>query len=50
VSCYFDDDNVKQMDMLKEDAMVKVQGYQDSFIVPEISPMLKHCVVLEGAK
>ncbi|MCW5956223.1 MAG: hypothetical protein KIT61_06525 [Pyrinomonadaceae bacterium] len=50
VSCYFDDENVKQLDMLKEDAMVKVQGYQDSFIVPEISPMLKHCVVLEGAK
>ena len=50
VSCYFDDENVSQMDMLKDDAMVKVQGYQDSFIVPEISPMLKHCVVLEGAK
>lgn len=50
VSCYFDDDNVKQMDMLKDDAMVTVQGYQDSFIVPEVSPMLKHCVVLEGAK
>lgn len=50
VSCYFDDENVGQMDLLKDDAMVKVQGYQDSFIVPEISPMLKHCVVLEGGK
>ena len=50
VSCYFDDENVAQMSMLKEDAMVKVQGYQDNFVVPEVSPMLKHCVVLEGAK
>ena len=50
VSCYFDDENVSQMSMLKDDAMVKVQGYQDDFIVPEVSPMLKHCVVLEGAK
>lgn len=50
VSCYFDDENVSQMSKLKEDAMVKVQGYQDDFVVPEVSPMLKHCVVLEGAK
>lgn len=50
VSCYFDDENVGQMSMLKDDAMVKVQGYQDDFVVPEVSPMLKHCVVLEGAK
>ena len=50
VNCYFDDENVGQMSLLKEGAMVKVQGYQDNFIVPEISPMLKHCVVLEGAK
>jgi hypothetical protein len=50
VSCYFDDDNVGQMKMLKEDKMVKVQGLQDDFIVPEVSPMLKHCVVLEGAE
>ncbi len=49
VSCYFDDDNVGQMKMLKMDKNVKVQGFQDDFIVPEISPMLKHCVVLEGA-
>ena len=50
VSCYFDDENVGQMSKLKDDAMVKVQGYQDDFVVPEVSPMLKHCVVLEGAK
>jgi len=50
VSCYFDDENVAQMSKLKDDAMVKVQGYQDDFVVPEVSPMLKHCVVLEGAK
>jgi hypothetical protein len=49
VSCYFDDDNVSQMKMLKDDKMAKVQGFQDDFIVPEVSPMLKHCVVLEGA-
>lgn len=49
VSCYFDDDNVSQMKMLKMDKQVKVQGYQDDFLVPEVSPMLKHCVVLEGA-
>ncbi len=50
VNCYFDDDNVGQMKMLQKDKMVKIQGFQDDFIVPEISPMLKHCVVLEGAK
>jgi hypothetical protein len=50
VNCYFDDENVGQMKMLKEDKIVKIQGFQDDFIVPEISPMLKHCVVLEGAK
>lgn len=50
VSCYFDDENVAQMKQLKEDKIVKVQGFQDDFIVPEVSPMLKHCVVLEGAK
>ena len=50
VSCYFDDENVAQMSMLKEDKMAKVQGFQDDFIVPEVSPMLKHCVVLEGNK
>jgi hypothetical protein len=50
VNCYFDDENVGQMKLLKEDKIVKIQGFQDDFIVPEISPMLKHCVVLEGAK
>lgn len=49
VNCYFDDENVAQMSKLKKDKMVKVQGFQDDFIVPEVSPMLKHCVVLEGA-
>jgi hypothetical protein len=50
VSCYFDDENVGQMKMLKDDKMVTVQGFQDDFIVPEVSPMLKHCVVLKGAE
>lgn len=49
VNCYFDDESVDQMKMLKKDKMVKIQGFQDDFIVPEISPMLKHCIVLEGA-
>ena len=49
VSCYFDDENLAQMKMLKDDKMAKVQGFQDDFIVPEVSPMLKHCVVLEGS-
>lgn len=48
VSCYFDDDNVDQMKKLTMDKMAKVQGLQDDFIVPEISPRLEHCVVLEG--
>jgi hypothetical protein len=47
VNCYFDDNNVEQMKQLKMDKMVKVQGFKDSFIVPEISPTLDHCVVLE---
>jgi tRNA_anti-like len=48
VSCYFDDADVDQMKRLKEDKMVKVQGFMDDFIVPEISPRLDHCQVLEA--
>ncbi len=48
VSCYFDDDNVGQMKKLKKDKMAKVQGFQGTFLVPEISPTLDHCVVLEA--
>lgn len=50
VSCYFDDENVGQMKKLKQDKNAKVQGFQNDFIVPEVSPMLKHCVVLEGSE
>ena len=50
VSCYFDDENVWQMKKLKDDKNATVQGFQDDFIVPEVSPMLKHCVVLEGSE
>jgi len=50
VSCYFDDENVGQMKKLKDDKNATVQGFQDDFIVPEVSPMLKHCVVLEGSE
>ena len=50
VSCYFDDADVDQMKQLKEDKMVKVQGFMDDFIVPKVSPRLEHCQVLEGAK
>ena len=49
VSCYFDDDNLADMQKLKMDKLAKVQGFQDDFIVPKVSPRLKHCVVLEGA-
>lgn len=48
VSCYFDEENVDQMKRLKMDKMVTVQGLQDDFIVPEISPSLKHCVVIKA--
>jgi hypothetical protein len=48
VSCYFDDENVGQMKSLKEDKMAKIQGFQDDFIVPSLSPKLKHCIVLEA--
>lgn len=48
VSCYFDDKNLDQMKLLKEDSMAKVQGFQDDFIVPSISPSLKHCAVIEA--
>ena len=47
VNCYFDDDKVGQMNLLKEDRIAKVQGFQDDFIVPKVSPRLNHCVVLE---
>ena len=48
VSCYFDDADLDQMKRLKEDKMVKVQGFMDDFIVPKISPRLEHCQVLEA--
>ena len=48
VTCYFDDENASQASNLKRDKIVKVQGFQDGFIVPGISPRLKHCVVLEA--
>jgi hypothetical protein len=48
VSCYFDDEDVDQMKRLKEDKVVKVQGFMDDFIVPEISPRLEHCQVIEA--
>ena len=50
VNCYFDDDNVEQMKLLKKDKMAKVQGFKDDFIVPEVPPTLDHCVVLEADK
>ena len=46
VSCYFDDDRVDQMKLLKKDRIAKVQGFQNNFIVPKVSPSLKHCAVL----
>lgn len=48
VNCYFDDADVGQMKRLQMDKMVKVQGFKDSFIVPEVSPTLDHCQVLEA--
>ena len=48
VSCYFDDDNLTQMKQLKMDKMVTVQGFQDDFLVPEVSPRLEHCVVIKA--
>ena len=48
VSCYFDDDNLDQLKQLKMDKMATVQGFQDDFIVPEVSPRLEHCVVLKA--
>lgn len=48
VSCYFDDKDLDQMKLLKEDSLAKVQGFQDDFIVPKISPTLKHCAVIEA--
>ncbi len=48
VSCYFDDDNLEEMKKLKMDKIVTVQGFQDDFIVPEVSPRLDHCVVIKA--
>ena len=48
VSCYFDDKNASQLKLLKEDQMARVQGFQNDFIVPKVSPRLEHCVVLEA--
>lgn len=47
VSCYFDDDNLEQMKKLKMDKMATVQGFQNDFIVPEVSPRLDHCIVIK---
>ena len=48
VSCYFDEDSLEQMKRLKMDKMVTVQGFQDDFLVPEVSPRLEHCVVIKA--
>lgn len=48
VSCSFDDDSLEQMKTLKMDKTVTVQGFQGSFVVPEVSPMLDHCVVVKA--
>lgn len=48
VSCYFDDDNLEQMKQLKMDKIVTVQGFQNDFLVPEVSPRLEHCVVIKA--
>lgn len=47
VSCYFYDGNLEQMKTLKMDKVITVQGFQDDFIVPEVSPRLDHCVVIK---
>ena len=49
INCYFDDDNVYQMEKLAKDKMAKVQGFQNDFVVPKVPPRLEHCVVLEGS-
>lgn len=48
VSCYFDDDDLEQMKQLKMDKVVTVQGFQDSFLVPKVSPSLEHCAVIKA--
>lgn len=48
VSCSFDDDSLEQMKPLKMDKVVTIQGFQGSFVVPEVSPMLDHCVVIKA--
>ena len=48
VSCYFDDDNFEQMKKLKMDKNATVQGFQNDFIVPEVSPRLDHCIVIKA--
>ncbi len=48
VSCYFDDADVEQMKKLTKDKKATVQGLQGTLLVPEVSPMLDHCVVVEG--
>jgi len=49
VSCYFDDADVDQMKKLTMNKTATVQGFQGSLLVPEVSPMLDHCVVVEGS-
>ena len=48
VSCYFDDDNLDQLKKLKMDKVVTVQGLQGTLLVPKVSPMLDHCVVIKA--
>jgi hypothetical protein len=48
VSCSFDDEDLAQMKPLKMDKVITVQGFQGSFVVPEVSPMLDHCVVIKA--
>ena len=47
VNCYFDDEDVSQMSKLQEDKPATIQGFQNDFVVPKVSPMLKHCQVAQ---
>ncbi len=47
VSCYFDDDHLDRMKKLKMDKVVTVQGFQGTLLVPKVSPMLDHCIVIK---
>ncbi len=48
VACYFGNTNLDERKHIRMDKIVPVQGFENEFFVPGVSPALDRCVVLEA--